>query len=277
MQIIRTTMEVVARRPSVLLFIGIFMFLCSVIDSLNPVLPILMGLTSVTGGTIFESMVSALQIVLTPSLVPVIILLCVGLVLILSVIAGVLFSGVFYMIGKTLDGGLKSKGEFAFGFRKYFIRIFFVTLRIGLAAEVLAVFFAIACVPAIVITRAALTDKPELLAAAILVDILTAGVLFFGLMFSRSYLFYWYPAAFRFAKRTFAAGKRFVDRNFWAITARFFLFDVVFAAFAYLIITMKLPVLKFFVTWGFGTFFSLIYLVFIFQSFRSHNAVKTQE
>jgi hypothetical protein len=271
MNILITAVRTVLKRPFIIVFFGILMLFFTILNNYNPLLPIIFGLSNMTGESVFESMVSLLQVILNPGLIPEIILFLLGFALVASLIAGVVFSGYMYIIGKTLDKSEKVAGDFIAGLKKYFLRVFLTTLKVVLVSFFLVIFMMIVCVPAIVVTRVAMTDKPELMPAALFIDFLTAAVLFFGFMFSRAYIFFWYPAIFKNDTKPFTAGKRFVDANFWTILGRLLIFDVVFAVFQYIIFVTGNSVLKFILSWLFGTVFIVALIIYIFSFFNENS------
>jgi hypothetical protein len=271
MNILTTAARTVLKRPFIIIFFGILMIFFTALNNYNPLLPIIFGLSNMTGESIFESMVSLLQVILNPGLIPQIILLFIGFALLASLIAGVVFSGYMYIIDKAVGNSEKVAGDFFTGLKKYFLKIFLTTLKVVLVSFFLVIFMMIVCVPAIVVTRVAMTDKPELLAAAIFIDFLTAAVLFFGLMFSRIYIFFWYPAIFKNETKPFTAGKRFVDGNFWSILGRLLVFDIVFVVFQYIIFVTGNSALKFIISWIFGTVFIVTLIIYIFSFFNKYS------
>ncbi len=267
MNILRVMVNSVLKRPVLAILPAVAMLVLVVINSYNPVLPIILGLSSATGSSVFEGLVSTLELLLDPGIITGIVLFILGAVLLVSLLAGVLLSGYFHVIGATLGGIGKTEGDYFAGTKKYFGRVFLITLRVTLFSALLSGFMAVAAVPSIIITRAAATAKPELLPAALFVDLLTVGVLFFSLMFSRIYLFFWYPAAMKDMKNPFRSAKCITDGYFWQITGRFIVFDVVFAVFQYLILITGPIALKLLLGWLFSTIFFIAMVVFIFYTF----------
>lgn len=270
MHVISETVDTVIKRPFILVFTGIVTAILLLINIYNPIIPILKGVTSITKSTVFESIVAALQIVSDPSFLPIIILVLLGGAIVASLLGAVIFPGPMFSVNRRLDDLPARKGEFTFGIKKYFGRVFWVNIRTSLLTILFCAFMMVAIVPAIVVTRSAATDRPDLLAPAILVDLLTAAVVLLGLIFFSAYILFWYPAVLRNIKKAFIAGKRAVDRNFWRIAGNFLVFYLVFAAFQYLIIIISNPVIKFAVAWPFWTLFMIALIVFVFSSFKEN-------
>lgn len=271
MNILNITVRAVIRRPFIIILPAVIMLLWLVLNTYNPILPVITGIASITGGTTLDSMVSVIQLLMDPTLIPVILLIFAGTTLLASLFAGLVLSGYFNVIATALDGEPGSRGKFKEGFKGYFIKYFSISLRAVPFMALLAVFMLVSSVPAIIVTRAVAVDKPELLIAAVFVDILTVAVLFFGLIFSRIYIFFWYPAAFKAAKKPFTFGKRVVDRHFWKIVLRILVFDIIFAAFHYIISAAGSSLLQLLLVWLFDTVFFTTFAVYIFSAFKEYN------
>ncbi len=267
MNLFKLTLQSAGKRPVVIILPALLALVLSAINLYNPVLPVVLGVSSATGGSFFDGMISALQLLMDPAIIPVIAIFLAGVVVVVSLLAGILLSGYFHIVGNTLAGVEKTKSDFAAGMKKYLWKIFFVTLRAVLILGMIILIMIISAVPAIIISRAAATTRPELMLAAVFLDILTAGVVFFGLMFSQVYLFYWYPAVIKDIRKPFRSAKRLVDSNFWQIVARFILFDAAFVVFAYLVIITSSAILKLLLGWIFATAFIVLLVIYIFHSF----------
>ena len=242
------------------------------INRFNPIVPILRGLDSITEGSFIESIVSYLQVILDPSIVPVFAGFVVAFCIVISLLAGLFFSGCFNIINNELANKQKKKGEYVTGLKKYFGRIFLITLRSLIVAFLLVVFMLVASVPAIVITNASITGRSELIIPAVFVDVLTVLVILFGFMFFRAYVFFWYPAALNSEKKYFAQSRRFVDRHFWSIAASILIFDLAFVLFEYLCTYISQSLLYFFVNWIFYTVFFTLLVTYIFSAYKVYGS-----
>lgn len=271
MNVLSTAIKAAFRRPVIIILPAAVMLVLTCLNSYNPLMPLILGLSSTIGGSFFDGLISALQLLVDPDFLPSILLFTGGAVLLVSLLAGVILSGYFHIIGTTLEGNRKAEGDFIYGIKKYFSRIFLITLKSSLITFFISCFMLVSTVPAVIITRAAATGKPELLIAAILVDILTAGALFFSCMFLRVYLFFWYPSSFKNTKNPFKYAKRIVDGHFWQIVSRFILFDIVFIVFQYLVVISASIILKLLLGWVFTTIFFTVFVVYIFYSYSIYS------
>jgi len=119
-----------------------------------------------------------------------------------------------------------------------------ISFEVILFSILFTIFMLIVTVPAVAITRSFLGGKTELLALTVLFDLITLMVLFFGFMFFRIYMAFWYPAVFNFKDSYFSIGKYAADTYFWKIVVMFLKFDVAFILFEFVLIFLNsvLPV-----------------------------------
>lgn len=279
-------MRILFRRPVLLLVLAVIMFLYCILEY-NILLPVIFSFFAIGTGNFLESAMSFIQlifrVIISPEMLTFGLLFLAGALIAASMAAAALFAGLFNIVNNVLDKKPKFKGEFVFGLKKHFLSLFTINLRVGLFSMLLTIFIMIACVPAIAATRAAAQDKPELVMGAAIVDVITFLVVFFCLLFYRSYILFWYPAALKFKRKTFSHGKRFVDSNFWRIAGRIVGYDIAFLLLGGLLLTGKLALMHemdmnfalmfalLVLDWIFKTVFSGIVIVYIFSFFKKHS------
>ena len=223
------------KQPFILITIGALMLLAAVINAFIPIMAMIMGLINMTGGTVLESILSILQMMIDPSIIPTALILLAVLTVLSAAAAGLLLPGYLLIVDDGLSEGPKQKGLFINGLRSYFFKIFIMTVETMLCTAILAIFLMVACVPAIVVTKAALSSKPDLLIAALFVDILTVGVVFMCLSFFKAYIFMWYISAVKGSEKPFLTGKAVADKQFWNMALAMAVFDLVLVAGIYLV------------------------------------------
>lgn len=268
MDTLRCTMQMLRKRPGVIIIFSIVLLAYQVVGYYNPIPAILYGLNTITRGNMLESVVSYLQILMDPKIIPIMIAAILAFSIVVSLAMGLFLSGYFYCINNTITGKKKTKGEFMEGLKGYFSRILTISLRVTIFGFAFIIFMMVSAIPAVVITRAAFTGRSDLILAAIFVNILTIGVIFFGMMFFRAYMFFWYPAAINCDKSFFVIAKRVVDRCFWDIVRTFVAFDVVFIGFEYAMLRIGRSPGTLVINWVFKTIFFLLYINFIFFTYR---------
>ena len=256
------------KRPLIIVFFSILALAFCLVDYINPVTKVFLKWGSLGGGDVFQSIVLMIQFLLK-LLVTARGMLYLTLVLIAaSLFIALIFSGYFNMVNSALEGKARVKGEYFSGLKKYFVRVFFMSFVFLLLSAIFAIFLLVASVPALVITKAALSGKSGFYAAAILVDVITIIVLFFGFMFYRIYMSFWYPAAVSNTKRAFIIGKKTADMYFWGLIRRFFVVDVVFVLIHIVFMYFESSPIIFFVKWALYTLFFAFLVTYVFALYK---------
>ncbi len=268
MNIFETTTYAVMKRPFIIIMIGILMLFAAVANAFIPVIAMVMGIINMTGGGIFEGMLSILQMLINPNVLPTAFIVLAIFALVMSIAAGLLVPGYLLVVRDSLEHGDKKRGLFLTGLKTYFFKIFLISIRAVLSAALLAVFLMVAGVPAVIVTKAALTTRPNLMIAAVFIDIVTIGVLFLCLSFFKAYTFMWFLAATEGMPKPFMAGKSIADRSFWKLALGMLVFDVVFAAVIFAIYLSDNQLFRYCAGWVFATGFFTIFAVYLVRIFR---------
>ena len=270
MSIALHTIRTLLKRPFIIVYCGVFSLLCTILN--YNISSILLRFEELEESSIYESIIHLIQLVYNylanfESFFSIILYFFI-IVFIISVPLALFISGYLYIVNNTVNARKRTNNEFFKGVKKYYIRILvmtFITLTISI---LFIIFISIASVPAIVITNAVVEGSPELVGAAIFVDILTVSMLFFVSVCFRAYIFAWYPAVYERKKKAFSLGKKLVNKHFWAFTFRITLFDIIFILFIILPSKIFEGTPLFLFNWLFITLFFSFFIVYIFSIFR---------
>lgn len=271
MDIIKTTVHAVTRRPFILLMVAALMLAAVVLNAFVPVLAILIGVVKMTSGGVLESLLSLLQMLIDPGVLPALLIFLGVTTLLVSLLSGLLLPGYLAVVDDTLakaEHKRKTKSIFLEGMKSNFFKFFFMTIKTMVMAVLLTIFLIVASVPAIIATRAALTTKPNLMVGALFIDFVTAGVLFMSSSFFQSYVYMWYMAASKGEKKPFKAGKAVADRRFWSLVLNLFLFGLVFAIIIYIIYLSDNRALRYIAGWAFATAFYTTLAVYLVKTYK---------
>lgn len=268
MSIFVTTLKAVIKRPFILILIGVLMLAAAILNSMVPVVAVIIGVINMTDGASLDVVVSALQMLLDPGVLLTLLAAVAVMSVLISIGAGLLLPGYLLVVDDGISKGSKKQGLFSWGMKHYFSRIFVMTLKTSLITVILAVLLLVASVPAIVVTRVALSSKPELMIGAVFIDLITALVFFMGISFYKSYVFMWYLAMVSGEKKPFAKAKALADRKFWRLALEFLIFDVVFAAVVFLIYESDSQLFRYVMGWAFTTLFFTTFSVYLVKFYK---------
>lgn len=265
---IKTTVKAIEKHPSVIVVIGVIMLVGAVFNMFIPVMAMVIGIINMTGGDFFDSILALLQMLIDTQNIVVVFAATLSLSLLLSVAVGLLLPGYLLTVNDSLISGPGRKGLFRMGIRKYFFRFFLISIRTALLAVIVILFLLISSIPAIIITRLAFSSAPELMIAAVFIDIMTVAVFFAGLSFFSVYIYMWYIASLTDSKKPFRTGKEVADRKFWRIALGLLVFDVIFAVGLFLIYMVNNQIFRYISGWIFTTAFFTTLAVYLVKFFR---------
>ncbi|NLV35519.1 MAG: hypothetical protein GXY17_02450 [Clostridiaceae bacterium] len=269
MNIIRTTFRAVIKQPPILIIIASIMLAAAIFNAFIPLMAMIIGVINMAGGGFFDSVLSIVHMVTDQDNIPTILILLAALTGIGSVAIGLLLPGFLLLVDDGIGKGQRKKGLFAEGIKKYFFKFFPMALLTALVSLLLAVFLLISSVPAIIVTRAAMTTKPDLLIAAAFLDIVTIGVFFMCLSFFSAYIYMWYIAASTGVEKPFRIGKAIADCKFWRLALGLLIFDIVFAIVIYLIYSFDSQILRYVTGWLFTTAFFTTLAVYLVHFYKN--------
>lgn len=266
---IGTITKTITKRPSIPVLVGVLMLAVAVFNAFIPVMAMIVGIINMTGGGFFDSVLSILQLLIDPGNLPAILIAAAVLSVLASVVSGLLLPGFLLIVDDGQAMGSKKKGLFAEGIKCCFFKFFRMTLKLSFFTVLLGVFLLIASVPAIIVTKAAVSTNPELAIAAVIIDMVTLGAFFMCLSFFKIYVYMWYIAAAKSEKRPFTAGKAVGGRYFWRTALELLGFDAVFAAVIYLVYLNENQVLRYVLGWVFTTVFFTALAVYLVRLYRT--------
>ncbi len=244
------------------------MLVAAILNSIVPIVAIIIGVVNMADGASLDVVVSALQMLLDPGVALTLLVAVAVMSVLISAVAGMLLPGYLLMVDDGIFGGTKKRGLFSLGIKRYFLKFFVMTLKTSLITVIFGVVLLVATVPAIVVTRVAVSTKPELLLGAVFIDLVTAVVFFMCVSFYKSYVFMWYLAAADGEKKPFAKAKSIADRRFWRLSLGFLLFDLGFAVLIFLIYQSDSQLFRYVSGWAFTTLFFTIFAVYLVKAYR---------
>jgi hypothetical protein len=285
---VRKFLGVVFRRPFIVIYTGFLTLMFCIVLDFNPLTSLIMGFNRIGKGDFLESIIYTIQILYnsifgTKNFFIGAAIFIVFLV-VLSIILGVILSGFFNIVNKAVGGTPKSGREFPEGIKKFAFRTSWLLFRAIVICFLVYILILISTVPAVILTKAWLSGKVELIAVMALLDVITCGVVILGFMFLAIYITFWLPASFNFGKRAFTMGKRAADVNFWRIFVHYIIFGVVFLGSHMIISNIKvgatgtLTVSLFVIDWLIKTLIFCTYIIYLFSAFkRGQKSLRTEK
>ncbi|MDQ2084960.1 hypothetical protein RBH29_00725 [Herbivorax sp. ANBcel31] len=251
--------------------------------------PFVLGMSVLRSGNVLDNMMYVIQFAFKYLFqIEYLIYGLIGIV-VSGFLMGFISSGLFHSLNNFLSKKSKAekgilnaeflKSQYLKGVKQHFWRMSFISAATILYTILFVAFMVVVSIPAIALLRGQIEGEFDFLGLAVLFTIITAIVLFFGFMFFRIYMLFWYPAAFSFKGKIFAIGKKAADTFFWKVVAFLMVFDVVFCSFQLLLMYLNslmaggqgMGILRFLVlillNWIIKTVLFILLTVFIFSRF----------
>lgn len=271
MNILQLTVKAVKKQPLILAVTGSAMLITGIINLFVPAMALVVGVINMTEGNILDSLMSIFHILLEPEIISTVLVILAAMILAASIIAGLVLPFFLLMVGNAIAKGEKKQRSivlFTEGLKKHFLKFFFMTMDVLALTVVLAVFLIVASIPAVVVTKLAITSKPDLMVGALFIDFITIVVAFFSFSFYKVYIFMWFAAASKGERKPFKTGKAVGDTRFWSITLGLLIFDLVFSAAIFLIYQSESQIFRYTAGWVFATAYFTVLSVYIIQTFQ---------
>jgi hypothetical protein len=262
--------KVIFKKPFITIYMAVAALLCVVAEIYNPVGAVLSGLHMMTGGNVFQDILSVLQYLWEPGLLPIILLASAAVCLACALVFSLVFSGYFEILHNALNGIYKVKGAYFKGLKRNFLRMVLVFFIIFLVLIIIIFFLMFVTVPAIVLTKTAMASSQGLIPAAIFVDILTILSCFFIAAYALAYLTFWIPAYASHIPVPLKSARKAANNGFKNIMTMLAGFMAAFALFYIAsshIYDMNLIVL---IRWLFATVCATLFVTWLFTAFRTY-------
>ncbi len=241
-------MEYLLKRPSLILIMGLPTFLLSFFEY-NIILPALFGIAVFSKGDFFMAGMSVLQsifgIMCSQGGFVKMLAVFMAVVIFSSIVVPLIFSGYAGLLNNIIDGKPHAKRELVESVKLYFKRFFIISIKAVPIVLVLIIMFVVTLIPGMVITWSVFNGKSWLAIPSAVVDLITIFVLFFGCLFLRIYILFWFPASASMPDNSFKRGRDFSNSNFWVITKKILLFDVGFIIVQPVLIAAELYIMSF--------------------------------
>jgi len=270
MKILKSSIGLISKRPYLFIYISVITLIFCIIEYFNPINGIISGMTQLKGNGIIESYFVIIQLILNPSYYPMMIIYLFIALLCCSAIVSLFMTGYLFSLSSAVDAKKHVHGEFFHGFKKYFFRIFFLTLAGLILSVIFVVAAVIALLPAMMLTKSAIEGTFNVPAFAVILDIISLFAIFFAAMFFEIYMLFMFPSVFSGEKKPYGYGKKIADRAFFRMIIPMTVFSLAIAVFQIEIPFMGDSILKIIVNWAFKSLFISILAGFIFVSYNNY-------
>lgn len=273
MNLFAKAIGVLIKKPFIIIYISALVLIAAVINRLSPVSALLGGFIKAGDADFFQNIISFLQYIVKAGVWPYTLLFIAGVSVITSILAGILLPGWMCIMNYASSGRASGVKDYFAGLRENFLRTVIVTLKYCLLFFVFALFVAIAFVPLMIILRAPIFNRLDVLIVSVFIVFLTVVILYLAVTFFRINTIFWLPALANGSGKPFMTGKKIADRNFWRLTFALFAFDLAIIALEAALSYFPDSIYIFFANWIFISAFVSIYSAYIFVAFKHYREI----
>ncbi len=270
MKIASKALKVLVKKPFAVIYISVLVLAAAVLNRLNPLIPLIAGLNKASEADVFQNVISVLQFIIKPDILKYVILIIAGAVILSALLASALTPGLMNVLNHAVSGKKAGRRVFFEGYSKYFKKILVLSLKVFSLIWLFLIYIAVALVPLMIVLRAPVFNRVNDLIISVVIAIISVLILYFSLIFFRSYLIFWLPALFNGYGKPFIKGKRTVDNYFWKLALAFLIFDIVLlaaaAAFSYFPDNIYLFAAK----WLFASIYISYFTSYVFTAFKAY-------
>ncbi|MDD4189494.1 MAG: hypothetical protein PHX37_05355 [Eubacteriales bacterium] len=268
MKLFLKAVAVLIKKPFLIIYVSVIVLIAAVVNRLSPVFPLLKGFIETGDADFFQNIITFLQYLVKPDVWPYAILIIAGISAAASILAGVLLPGWMSVMNLSASGMNSGIKDYFAGLRENFLKTVIAALKYTFISFILALFVAIALVPLMIILRAPIFSRLEVLAVSVFIVALTLVILYMAAMFFRINTIFWLPALANGSGMPFMSGKRTADRHFWKLSLAMFIFDLAIIAVETGLSYFPDSIYVFSANWIFLSIAASVYYAYIFVAFK---------
>lgn len=273
MKLFAKAVGVLIKKPFLLIYVSVLVLIAAVINRLSPLGPLIGGFVKAGDADFFQNVISFLQYIVKPGVWPYTLLSVAGASVIASLLAGVFLPGWMCVMNFSSSGRKAGIKDYFAGLRVNILRTIIVALKYSLLFFIVALFCAVALVPLMIILRAPIFNRLDVLIVSVFIVVLTVVVLYLAFIFFRVNTVFWLPALANGSGKPFVTGKKTADKHFWKLSFALFVFDLVFIAIEAALSYFPDSIYVFSANWIFISLFVSIYSAYIFVAFKHYREI----
>ncbi len=273
-----SSIGVILKRPIVFIYMSVIVGVFCIVEYFNPITDIIQSLGKLGGGNIFDNFFTIIYSLVNALAYPKMFLILAALIFVLSILSGLLMSGYLFAVNNTIEKRKRTSHELIQGIKKYFFKMFFLSFFTMIIAVIFLIAVLVSLVPAFYLTQNMLAGNYLIPGyAIILIDLISAFVLFVTVMFFEVYVSFMFPSLYSGEKKPYKFGKAVAKRAFSKMIMPLIVFDVVLVAFQIFLsyFDNKIIVIAV-INWIFKSFYVSVFISYIFAEYKRFKEVENQ-
>jgi len=269
MNFLKSALIIYLKKPLIIIYFAITTLILTLVGFLNPLSSLVKLYSAFISDSITSTIIIISKEVYKIGIIPYIALGILVLSLILAVISGVIYSGYFNMIFKSVKNIKSNKDDITNGIKKYFVKVSYVFFEFYMMILGFLALIPLMLVPYIVISNKAVENNNVTFFNSTLIALVTGGIILLALLLILVEFTFRMPSVFFFNKKPIEKSKLTLSMVYWTTFGRVSLFLVVLLMVGYLIFSINIPILVVVLNWIFGTIFFSLFTIYMFYEFMT--------
>lgn len=269
MNFFKSAITNILKKPFILIYSAIISFIIALIGFLNPFSSLMKLYSNFISDSITDSIVILSKEVYKIGVIPFAVLIIILLSLILGILAGLVYSGYFNLIYKSVKRLKASREDFIAGIKKHFVRVSYVFFEFYLTLFAFLFMTPLVIVPSVVIAKKAVENGSTNFLNTGLLSLVTGFVLVFIALILLVNFVLRIPGIYYFDKKPIEKSKMVLITKYWSVFGKVTLFMVALVMGEYLIFSINIPVLEAILNFLFLSVYGTLFSVYMFYDFSA--------
>ena len=269
MNFFRLALTYYLKRPLIIIYFAIVTLIIAVIGYFNPLASLIKAYSKFITSSITDTIVLLSKEIYKINVIPYIALGIVLVSIMLGVLSGLIFSGYFNMIYKSIKKRKALKSDIIDGIQKYFIKIAYAFFEFYLSIFAFITLIPLVLIPAIVISNKAIDNGTTNFFNTDLIMLVTVIVAIFILLFLIVNFSFKIPSILNFEKKAIEKSKKVLSTSYWSVFGVVLAFFAVLGMGTYLIYNINVPLIVTLLNWIFSTIIFSLFSIYIFYGFST--------
>jgi len=267
MNFLKSALIIYLKKPLIIIYVAIATLVLTLVGFLNPLSSLVKLYSTFITDSITNTVIIISKEIYKIGVIPYIALGVLVLSLMLAILSGVIYSGYFYIIFKSVKKIKPLKNDIITGIKKYFVKVSYVFFEFYFMIFGFLALIPLILVPHIVILNKAIENNSVTFFNNTLIALVTGGVILLVILLILVEFTFRMPSIFFFNKKPIEKSKLTLSMAYWTIFGRVALFLIVLIMIGYLILSINIPIIVAILNWIFGTIFFSLFSIYMFYDF----------
>ncbi|MBN2852241.1 MAG: hypothetical protein JXQ23_05830 [Clostridia bacterium] len=269
MNFFKSAITVILKKPFIFVYAAIISFFIALIGLFNPFSSLLKLYSNFITDSVTDTIVILSKEVYKIGVIPYAVLMIILFSVISGILAGIIYSGYFNLVFKSIKKIKAFKKDFIEGIKKHFVRVSYVFFEFYLSFFAFLFVMPLVIVPSVVIAKKAVENGNSNFLNTGLLSLVTGFVLVFITLLLLVNFVLRIPGIYYFDKKPIEKAKLVLTTRYWSVFGKVTLFVIALAMGEYLIFSLNMPVLEAILNFIFLSVYISLISVYMFYEFST--------